>query len=546
MITELPSRVSVLRYHRFGHGARMTSGNSSQGPGSEAAEPVLSEAAPLVPGQLLAGKYRIEQVLGSGGMGVVVAARHLQMKHRVALKLLQPEKSVAPEAVARLLREAQHATAIQSEHVVRVTDLGALPNGRPYLVMEYLEGSDLGQLLQRRGPLPESVAVDYLLQALAGVAEAHALGIVHRDLKPTNLFLTERSDGAALIKVLDFGISKLTAPGGTTFELTRTSGALMGSPLYMAPEQIRSAKLVDIRADVWSLGVILHQFLTGRPPFTGDDLAGVLAAIIADPPRSVREDAVHVSTGLEQVIWRCLQKDRNHRYQNVGELATALAPFAPEESRGLVRRIVGIVGRGGAVLADSAPGAAGVVSGPVSSGPASPSERPPHSSVTATATASATASAWVQPTRPAKRGRLLKGGVALVCMGGVVAALAYKLTSAGPIPSAALSANPGEAGSAPPPGHDPALHALPAPAPDPASSPDPAPAPDPEPVTSSTPSSTQPADAASSGASRPAARAGQGHMHVAPPKPKTSKPPTPKSANPTTVPDVSDLINERH
>lgn len=174
-----PSGVSVLRYHRFGHGAGMTSGNSSQGPGAEAA-PVLSESAPLVPGQVLAGKYRIEQVLGSGGMGVVVAARHLQMKHRVALKLLQPEGPIAPEAVARLLREAQHATAIQSEHVVRVTDLGALPNGRPYLVMEYLEGSDLGQLLQRHGPLPERVAVDYLLQTLAGVAEAHALGIVQQ------------------------------------------------------------------------------------------------------------------------------------------------------------------------------------------------------------------------------------------------------------------------------------------------------------------------------------------------------------------------------
>lgn len=515
----------------------MTSGNSSQGPGSEAAEPVLSESAPLVPGQVLAGKYRIEQVLGSGGMGVVVAARHLQMKHRVALKLLQPEGPIAPEAVARLLREAQHATAIQSEHVVRVTDLGALPNGRPYLVMEYLEGSDLGQLLQRHGPLPERVAVDYLLQTLAGVAEAHALGIVHRDLKPTNLFLTERSDGAPLIKVLDFGISKLTKPGGTTFELTRTSGALMGSPLYMAPEQIRSAKLVDVRADVWSLGVILHQFLTGRPPFTGDDLPGVLAAIIADPPRSVREHAAHVSPGLEQVIWRCLQKDRNHRYQNVGELAIALAPFASDESRGLVRRVVATVGRGGALLADSAPGSVGAASDPMSSGPDLVSERPPHSGMTATATAtaSATASAWVQPAAPPKRGRLLKGGVALLCAGGLVAALAYKLTSSASMPAAALSANPPEAGSAPPPElQDPALRIGTV-----DMSPPGAPEPEPPPATSVSPSDTE--------ALKPPVSevAGRERLHVAPQKPKAAKPST-KPAKPPVVPDVSDLIDERH
>lgn len=543
MITELPSRVSVLRYHRFGHGARMTSDNSSQGPGSEAAGPVLSDSAPLVPGQVIAGKYRIEQVLGSGGMGVVVAARHLQMKHRVALKLLQPEGSVAPESVARLLREAQHATAIQSEHVVRVMDLGALPNGRPYLVMEYLEGSDLGQLLHARGPLPESMAIDYLLQALAGVAEAHALGIVHRDLKPTNLFLTERSDGTALIKVLDFGISKLTKPSGATFELTRTRGALMGSPLYMAPEQIRSAKLVDIRADVWSLGVILQQFLTGRPPFTGEDLPGVLAAIMTDEPRSVREHAPHISPDLEHVIFRCLEKDRNRRYQNVGELATALGPFASEESRRLVRRIVATVGRGGAVLSESAPGAAAsaAVSAPMKAWPPLASERAPHSSVSATATASATASAWVQPAAPAKRGRLLKGGVALVCLGGVVLGLVYKLTSSAAIPSAAISANPVEAGSAPPPTLDAGLHARGAEPP-----PAPAPVPDTPPATSNAPTGTQPADLPGSGTPRQTARSGQGRVHVAPPKPKAQKPSTPKPATPAAVPDVSDLIDERH
>ncbi|HEU5075433.1 MAG TPA: protein kinase [Polyangiaceae bacterium] len=514
----------------------MTSGNSSQGPGPEVGAPVLSESAPLVPGQVLAGKYRIEQVLGSGGMGVVVAARHLRLKHRVALKLLRPEGSIAPEAVARLLREAQHATAIQSEHVVRVTDLGALPNGWPYLVMEYLEGNDLGQLLQRNGPLPEGLAVDYLLQALTGVAEAHALGIVHRDLKPTNLFLTERSDGTAVVKVLDFGISKLTKPGAAVFDLTRTGGALMGSPLYMAPEQIRSAKLVDIRADVWSLGVILHQFLTGRPPFTGDDLTAVLAAIIADEPRSVREHAPHVSPGLDHVILRCLEKDRNRRYQNVGELATALRPFAPEESRSLVRRIVATVGRGGAVLADSASDAAGTVAQPSSSGAPVLSERPPPS-VTATATASATASAWVQPTAPIKRGRLLKSGAALICLGAVVAGVAYELTRAS-TPAAAISANPVEVGSAPPLERDPGADASAGEAP-------PLPAvPAPAPTTSGAPSSPTAAEAPGGGALRQSEKAGQARIHAVPPRPKARKPAS--QSNPTKVPDVSDLINERH
>ena len=535
----------------------------------------------IAPGQILAGKYRIEQVLGSGGMGVVVAARHLQMKHRVALKLMQAEGPVAPEAVARLLREAQHATSIQSEHVVRVTDLGALPNGRPYLVMEYLEGTDFGQLLLKHGPMPQSVAVDYLLQALAGVAEAHALGSVHRDLKPTNLFLTERADGTPLIKVLDFGISKAIKPSGATFELTRTSGALMGSPLYMAPEQIRSAKLVDQRADVWSLGVILQQFLTGQPPFTGEGLAGVLAAIIADPPRSVREHSQAIAPGLEQVIFRCLEKDRGRRFQNVGELAAALAPFASDESRRLVRRIVATVERGGGVLFESAPGGAAGFAG-ISSEPGdswrasvSPSAGPSASGAAqsggavqsggaaqsggavqsggaaqsapygATATASATASAWVHPTAPAKRGRLVKGGVALMCLGGVVAALAYKVTNTS-LPPPALSANPVEIGSAPPRELDPGLRARGAEVPaTPPAAPEPTSAPS-VPESPLAPSAPEVPDAPSGATPRPAPKSSQGHVHAVPARPKPAKPPASKPAPPTEVPDVSDLINERH
>jgi len=492
-----------------------------------------------VPGQVLAGKYRIEQILGSGGMGVVVAARHLQMKHRVALKLLQPEGPASPEAIARLLREAQHATVVQSEHVVRVTDVGALPNGRPYLVMEYLEGTDLGQLLLQRGPLPEGLAVDYLLQALLGVAAAHALGIVHRDLKPTNLFLTERADGTPVIKVLDFGISKLTKPDAALFDLTRTTGALMGSPLYMAPEQIRSAKLVDPRADIWSFGVILQQFLTGQAPFMADDLAGVLAAIIADPPRSVREYAPHVSPALDQVILKCLEKDRNYRYQNAGELALALAPFAPEESRRLVRRIVATLERSGAVLSDSAPGAAvAAISASRPSRPPIGSETPPPHSATATATA--TASAWTHPTVPAKGARLLKGGVVLLALTGVATLVGYKLTNQAPTPIATMSAKPLEVGAAPRVDHGLQPHAPVADV-----SPPPLPLPEAPPALSASAPSPQATPArlqtvtATSGQRAP-------HAPRPQPRPQPKSQPTTKATNQSTAPDVSDLINERH
>jgi eukaryotic-like serine/threonine-protein kinase len=282
-------------------------------------------------GDVLAQKYRVEGVLGRGGMGVVISARHVQLGQAVAIKLLTlpADEDRKDEAIARFLNEAQAAARLHSDHVVRIYDVGQLESGLPFMVMELLVGLDLAAMLEARGPLPEAEAADYVLQACAGVADAHAMGIVHRDLKPTNLFVTRRSDGLPLLKVLDFGISKqLTDPDSgqplPTFTSTRT---LMGSPSYMSPEQIRDARRVDARSDVWALGVVLQELVTNAQVFRGESFPGVCAAIVADPPAPVRALRPDVSPSLEAIIERCLQKDPSQRYQSVTELAAALSPL---------------------------------------------------------------------------------------------------------------------------------------------------------------------------------------------------------------------------
>jgi serine/threonine-protein kinase len=278
-------------------------------------------------GDVLAGKYRVERILRQGGMGIVVAAEHLQLRLRVALKLLLPSACAAPEAVNRFLREARAASQIQSEHVVRVTDAGTLESGMPYMVMEFLRGADLLEVIQTQGPILIGDAIDWVLQACEPLAEAHKLGIVHRDLKPSNLFVTRRADGSPLIKVLDFGISKAMGLEGALSVNTTASTAFLGSPAYMSPEQIRSAKHVDERTDIWALGVVLHELLTGRPVYQADTVSALMAMVLTDPPTPVRQIRPDVPAGLEQVILRCLEKDRTRRYASVGELATALSPF---------------------------------------------------------------------------------------------------------------------------------------------------------------------------------------------------------------------------
>lgn len=280
-------------------------------------------------------------------MGVVMAALHEQLNQRVALKFLTDDAYQQPEAVTRFLREARAAVQIQSEHVARVMDVGTLESGAPYIVMEYLRGMDLKEVSSRRGPLPISEAVDFLIQACVAVAEAHTLGIVHRDLKPSNLFLTERPDGSSLVKVLDFGISKaLNGPrsGETSQQQMTATAAIMGSPQYMSPEQIRSSKNVDARADIWALGTILHELVAGSPAYVADTIPGLLAMIVADPPPPLTASRRDAPLELEAIILRCLEKDRERRFASVAELARALERFASPETRTLVRRISRVLG----------------------------------------------------------------------------------------------------------------------------------------------------------------------------------------------------------
>jgi serine/threonine-protein kinase len=316
-------------------------------------------------GDVLEGKYKIEHILGEGGMCVVYAARHLQLEERVAVKMLRPEMMEQPDIVERFLREGRAAIRIHSEHVVRIFDVGMLPSKNPYLVMECLEGSDLDALLAANGPLPIQAAVDYVLQAGEAIAEAHTLGIVHRDLKPANLFLTRRADGSPWVKVLDFGISKVSARKSRAPDLGLTAAAtIMGSPRYMSPEQMRSTKNVDGRTDIWSLGAILHELIAGEPPFKGDTMPEICANILQDPPTSLIAVRPDVPVALEAAIMRCLEKNIADRFAHMGDVAVALAEFASPSGRASAHRIVGIL------QSSSHPGQGGILVNPSSEGTA--------------------------------------------------------------------------------------------------------------------------------------------------------------------------------
>ena len=280
-------------------------------------------------GDVLAGKYRVERVLGSGGMGVVVAARHMHLDVLVALKFMTDETLTRPEMVARFLREARAAARLRSEHVARVTDVGTLDSGAPYLVMEYLEGSDLSEVLDNEGPQPIASAVACIVQASEALDEAHAAGIVHRDIKPSNLFLTRRPNGTPCVKVLDFGISKSERLGSASAKLHAThSRAVLGSPCYMPPEQMRAAGQVDARGDIWALGATLYELLAGRVPFEADSLLDLALQIAQDDPQPLRGIRPEIPWPLEQIVLRCLEKDRDNRFATARALSSALAPFA--------------------------------------------------------------------------------------------------------------------------------------------------------------------------------------------------------------------------
>ena len=277
------------------------------------------------PGTLFAGRYRIERLLGVGGMGSVLLARHEVIGQHVALKLLHPEAAHSPAAVERFVKEAKAASKIDGQHVVKIYDVGT-EDGRPYLCMEYLRGQDLGQLFDSRGPMPTYEVCTALLDAIVALAQAHSAGIVHRDLKPSNLFFAEQPAGKPVLKVLDFGIAKMD-DGPSNMHATST-GMIMGTPSYMAPEQMRSSKMVDARADIWALGVIAYELLTGRLPYQGDSLGDILFAVVEKPPPLPHELRPEIDPELSAVIMKCMQRDPARRFATVTELSDALEPFA--------------------------------------------------------------------------------------------------------------------------------------------------------------------------------------------------------------------------
>ena len=355
-------------------------------------------------GDVIAGKYRIERLLGMGGMGAVVAARHLELDDRVAIKMLLPHLPASGEPAARFLREAKAAIRIKNEHVVRVLDVGRTDAGAPYIVMEYLEGRDLGQLLEH-GPLSVEDTALYVTQACEAIAAAHAIGIIHRDLKPANLFLASAGDGSPCVKVLDFGISKIAEPAsGPAAGLTSTA-TVMGTPCFMSPEQLRSTRDVDARADIWSIGAILHALLTGAPPYDGESNADVSAKIIRDAPTPLRQLRADAPPELEAIILKCLEKDPEKRFPDVVSLADALSSVTPlPAAKASAKRVARIA----AAVAPTVPSIL------------PPAHPQPQSSPLAASLPgpTRTASAWGDTRREEKRSRRIAG---LVAAGGIVA-----------------------------------------------------------------------------------------------------------------------------
>jgi len=289
-------------------------------------------------GTILAGKYRIESVIGRGGMGLVYRAHHLSLDETIAIKVLRRDVSLDAETVARFVREAQSAVRLKSEHVARIRDVGTFDDDLPYMVMEFLEGADLGQLVETNGALNVPVAIDLVLQSCDAIVEAHSLGIVHRDIKPSNLFLSFRPDNTAIVKVLDFGISKSAT--GADLSLTQTS-SMLGTPAYMSPEQMRSARTVDARTDVWSIGTVLYELVEARRPFNAESFSEMCVMVAMDPPAPMV-----LAPELEPIILRCLSKNPDQRYANVADLMQDLARLAgtPDAARHYITRAYRVLG----------------------------------------------------------------------------------------------------------------------------------------------------------------------------------------------------------
>ncbi len=303
--------------------------------------------------ELFAGRYRIERVLGVGGMGVVLAAfdEHApEPNTRVAIKFLLPELANDRDTLSRFLKEGRAVIRMKSEHVARVFEVAettpeaarkATKHAKPYIVMEYLDGSDLDEVLEARGTLSVEEAVDYVLQACDAIAEAHANQIVHRDLKPSNLFLASTRHGPR-VKVLDFGISKMER-ADSSMTMTKTS-TVMGSPLYMSPEQLRSAKHLDHRADIWAIGVILYELLSGKPPFVAETIAELGALVLSGQAPWLGDVRPDVPPGLAAIVATCLRREAADRFTNLADFADAIAVYGPASARADAARIIATLG----------------------------------------------------------------------------------------------------------------------------------------------------------------------------------------------------------
>lgn len=299
---------------------------------------------PVAPGAVVDGKYRIDHVIGFGGMGIVCGATHLELGTPIAIKFVRPERASDERAVARFLTEARATAQLKSQFSCRVLDCGRLPTGTPYIVMEHLTGADLRTMLSTRGPLPVEEVVSFALQACEALAEAHAKHIVHRDVKPENLFVTEGPDGTPVVKVLDFGISKQVGSLAASRNLTEPTESV-GSPFHMSPEQMIDPASVDSRTDIWSLGVVLYELLTGRLPFTGESTPQVCASVMTTQPSSPLTHRPDLPEGLAEVVLRCLEKDRERRFRDVAELGLALKEFGGSASSLAAARLERILGK---------------------------------------------------------------------------------------------------------------------------------------------------------------------------------------------------------
>ena len=408
---------------------------------------------PIAVGELIGGKYVVECIIGMGGVGIVLRARHRELDELVAVKLLLPEVQHRDDIVRRFAREAKAAVRIKSEYAARVFDVGVAPGRGPYLVMEHLAGRDLGTVLVESGPVPVKRAVEYVMQAAEALAVAHACGIVHRDVKPENLFLARRADGSEIVKVLDFGISKAALTGsvfGGDAQPLKTQD-LMGTPLYMSPKQIRCTATVDHRTDIWSLGVVLYELITGVMPFHGDAVTEICARVLEASPPPLASHLRDVPDGLQAVLDRCFQKDPAKRFQNVAELAISLLPFAPALARVLAERTSTIMRAAGHEVPVSMrfnssgpppPSLGSVSTLPIPSAPAVPSfshapERPSQLSMTNPEALDAIA-------RDARSTRrvVLGASIVVLALAGGAAAYVLKMSRAVPAAAAAPAAAP--------------------------------------------------------------------------------------------------------